>query len=74
MRMVPTTQPNEAPAAGVNRLSGRIVSSTFLGEASEHVVEVQSKQLRVVAVPPVFNPPEAVTLEFSPKDVLVLAE
>ena len=35
-----------------NRLIGRGVEMTFLGEASEHVVEVNGEKLKVVSTPP----------------------
>jgi len=75
MRMIAAGAPNTGTGiAAINRVTGRIIASTFLGETSEHLVEVQGKQLRVVAVPPVFQPPQAVTLEFAARDVLVLGE
>jgi iron(III) transport system ATP-binding protein len=55
-----------------NRLVGRTVQTTFLGEASEHVVEVNGQRLRVVAVPPRFDVPEEVVVEFDPSVAIAL--
>ena len=52
---------------------GALLESSFLGESSEHVVEVGSAQLRVIAAPPRLNVTGDVALEFSPADVVVLA-
>jgi iron(III) transport system ATP-binding protein len=56
----------------VNHLVGKVIETTFLGEASEHVVAVNEQKLKVICTPPMFQPPEDLTLEFDPKDALVL--
>jgi hypothetical protein len=45
---------------------------TFVGEASEHVVEVNGQRLKVVATPPRFGVPQEVTVEFDARDVVIL--
>jgi iron(III) transport system ATP-binding protein len=64
----------DAPANGRNRLSGKILQTTFLGEASEHVLLVNETRLRVINTPPIFDPPQQMRVEFDPEDVVVLAE
>jgi iron(III) transport system ATP-binding protein len=62
----------EGVSNGVNRLSGKSLDTTFLGEASEHTVQVDGQKLRVISTPPLFNPPETLTIEFDPEDVVLL--
>jgi iron(III) transport system ATP-binding protein len=57
-----------------NRITGRTVESTFLGEASEHMVQMNDLRLRVVSTPPIFEVPERLTVEFDPANVVILAE
>ena len=59
------------PAA--NRFTGRTTETTFLGEASEHVLTVNDQKLKVISTPPLFAPPEQMTVEFDARDVVVLA-
>ena len=59
---------------GRNRFVGKPLESTFLGEASEHVVLVNDHRLRVIFTPPLFNVPEELAVEFDPEDVVVLTE
>jgi iron(III) transport system ATP-binding protein len=59
-------------ADGRNRLVGRPTEMTFLGEASEHVVEVNGQALRVISTPPRFGVPPQVTVEFDARDVVIL--
>lgn len=68
VRIVPQDSP-----PGVNRVTGALRESAFLGESSEHVVEVGSVQMRVIAAPPRLNVAGDVALEFTPADVVVLA-
>jgi hypothetical protein len=51
-----------------------LLESTFLGEASEHVLAVADQKIRVIATPPLLDPPEQMTVEFNPKDVVPLPE
>jgi ABC-type Fe3+/spermidine/putrescine transport system ATPase subunit len=55
-----------------NRLTGQSLETTFLGEASEHVLQVNNAKVRVICAPPVFDPPAQMTVEFDPDDVVVL--
>ncbi|HEX8915769.1 MAG TPA: ABC transporter ATP-binding protein [Humisphaera sp.] len=62
------------PTAGRNVLTGRVLETTFLGEASEHVLGVNDQRVKVIAAPPLFDVPPALTVEFDPEDVVVLKE
>jgi iron(III) transport system ATP-binding protein len=57
-----------------NRITGKPIETTFLGEASEHVLLVNDQRIKVISAPPLFNVPEQLTVEFDPQDVVVLAE
>ena len=50
------------------------MESTFLGEASEHVLRVKDQMLKVISTPPMFDVPPELTVEFDPEDVVVLSE
>jgi iron(III) transport system ATP-binding protein len=64
-----------AAASGqMNLLQGDVVETTFLGEASEHVLDVNGQRIKVVSAPPVFNPPARMSVEFEPKDAIVLRD
>jgi len=56
-----------------NRIVGRPVETTFLGEASEHVLLVGEQRLKVIAAPPLFEVPPEMAVEFDPHDVVVLS-
>jgi iron(III) transport system ATP-binding protein len=60
--------------AALNRLEGRVAETTFLGEASEHVLLVNGQRIKVVSAPPLFEPPERMTVEFDPEDAVVLRD
>ena len=55
-----------------NLLTGHVVETTFLGEASEHVLVVNGHRLKVVSAPPMFEPPHQLAVEFSADDAVVL--
>ena len=57
---------------GQNRLSGQVVETTFLGESSEHVLQIGDQRVRVISTPPLFSPPPLMNIEFDPRDVVVL--
>jgi len=57
-----------------NRIVGRPIEATFLGEASEHVLLVGDQRIKVISAPPLFNVPQELTVQFDPQDVVVLAE
>jgi iron(III) transport system ATP-binding protein len=63
-----------AAAAGVNRLTGRALEAAFLGDASEHVIDVAGQRIRLVQTPPLFDPPAEMAVEFDSEDVVVLPE
>jgi iron(III) transport system ATP-binding protein len=65
---------NGEVAPGRNRLSGRVVETTFLGEASEHVLDVNGARVKVISTPPLFDVPKEMAVEFEPRDVVVLKE
>jgi iron(III) transport system ATP-binding protein len=56
-----------------NRFQGKVIETTFLGEASEHVLAVGEQRLKIVAAPPMFDVPEELAVEFDPEDVVVLS-
>jgi iron(III) transport system ATP-binding protein len=57
-----------------NRMTGSALSTTFLGEASEHVLRVKEQTVKVISAPPMFDVPSELTVEFDPEDVVVLSE
>jgi iron(III) transport system ATP-binding protein len=65
----------QSPSAnGKNYITGKPVESTFLGEASEHVIEVLQTRVKVISTPPLFDVPSELSVEFDPDDVVVLPE
>jgi iron(III) transport system ATP-binding protein len=62
------------PRDGENLLDAEVLSSSFLGESSEHVLKVGQAQLRVLASPPVLKDKGAVRVGVNAADVVVLAE
>ena len=60
--------------ASANRLVGKSVETSFLGDASEHVLDVSGQRLRLVRTPPLFDPPGEMEVEFDADDVVMLAE
>jgi iron(III) transport system ATP-binding protein len=65
---------DSAASSASNRITGRTIETTFLGEASEHVLLVNEQQLKVISAPPLFDVPPEMAVEFDPADVVVLAE
>jgi iron(III) transport system ATP-binding protein len=63
-----------AAVARVNTLTGTLRETTFLGEASEHRLDVAGTSLTAIAAPPRFDldEGESVTLAFDADDVVVL--
>jgi iron(III) transport system ATP-binding protein len=59
-----------------NSLTGRTVETTFLGEASEHMIEVGTagQRVKVISAPPLFDVPEQLAVEFDAADVVVLKD
>ena len=68
-------QPHHTRLQGdrINRIRGKAVEWTFLGEASEHVLQINDTKLKVISTPPMFDVPEHLEVEFDPQDVVVLA-
>ena len=57
-----------------NRFVGRPIETTFLGEASEHVLDVNGERVKVISAPPLFEVPPEIAVEFGAGDVVVLPE
>jgi iron(III) transport system ATP-binding protein len=57
---------------GINRFEGKVLETTFLGEASEHVIALNDQKLKVICAPPLFQTPETLPVEFDPKDAVML--
>ncbi|MEM8874461.1 MAG: ABC transporter ATP-binding protein [Planctomycetota bacterium] len=55
-----------------NRVVGKETEHTFLGEASEHVLDIDGEPLKVIAAPPVFEVPAEVAVSFDPEDVVIV--
>jgi iron(III) transport system ATP-binding protein len=73
-RMKMTNQPQLTPMGGFNRLVGAVVETVFLGDSSEHVLQVNAVRLKVVVAPPLWQTPAELAVEFDPADVVVLPE
>ncbi|HSU67421.1 MAG TPA: ABC transporter ATP-binding protein [Tepidisphaeraceae bacterium] len=71
MRIVRDGQP---AIEGANRLTGSIAETTFLGEASGHVLVVNDQRLKLISTPPQFHPPDQMTVEFNPADAVLLPQ
>jgi hypothetical protein len=73
MMRIAHTPTNGSP----NRLTGKVIETTFLGEASEHVLQVGGAggaRVKVVSAPPLFDVPTEMAVEFRPDDAIVLSE
>jgi iron(III) transport system ATP-binding protein len=64
---------NVGQSGQINVLSGKPVETTFLGEASEHVLDIAGKRLKVISAPPLFDVPPTLAVRCEPRDVVVLA-
>ena len=67
------SRPDE-PELHDNRLVGRTLETTFLGEASEVVLAIGDQRLKAIAAPPRFEVPPRVALDFDSEAVVVLEE
>ena len=56
-----------------NRLAGKLVEDTFLGQSSEHLIAVGNGHLRAVSAPPRYGLKGNVVLQFDAADVVVLS-
>jgi iron(III) transport system ATP-binding protein len=67
----------DGAASDRNRMKGKTLETTFLGEASEHLLAVGEggrQRVKVVSAPPLFDVPEHLEVEFDPADVVVLQD
>jgi iron(III) transport system ATP-binding protein len=74
MQVVRNGATGETSSNGRNRFIGRPIETTFLGEASEHVLLVNNHRIKVISAPPLFEVPEQLTVEFDAEDVVVLKQ
>jgi iron(III) transport system ATP-binding protein len=65
-------QSNASANGSINTLSGRVIESTFLGEASEHVLLVNGQRIKWISTPARYEFPPEVSVAFDPKDAVVL--
>jgi iron(III) transport system ATP-binding protein len=63
-----------ASSDGTNVIRGNVSETTFLGEASEHVLTVSGTAVRFIATPPMFQPPTELSVEFDAEDVVLLKQ
>lgn len=60
--------------SAANTLVGKTKDNTFLGEASELLLDVNGFDLKVITAPPLFTVPPEMKVEFDAEDVVVLPE
>jgi len=60
--------------AGPNHITAQLISSSFLGESSEHMLCVNDQKLKMISSPPRLNLPSEVSIEFDPHDAILLPE
>jgi len=61
-----------AGSSSQNRLAAKLLETTFLGEGSEYLLEINGRKLRMSSAGAVLNLSETVTIEFNPEDALAL--
>jgi iron(III) transport system ATP-binding protein len=66
--------PNSPQSPNANHIPAKLVETTFLGEASEHAVEIEGHRLRVSSSPPLLDVQGDVMLEIDTRDCLILPE
>ncbi|MGD0462339.1 MAG: ABC transporter ATP-binding protein [Tepidisphaeraceae bacterium] len=66
--------PNSPRSPDANHLPAKLVETTFLGESSEHAVEIDGHRLRVNCSPPLLDATGEIVLEIDIRDCLVLPE
>jgi iron(III) transport system ATP-binding protein len=59
------------PDGAKNAVTAKLRESSFLGEISEHVLEINAHSLRVVCTPPRFGHDERWTIQLDPRDLSV---
>jgi iron(III) transport system ATP-binding protein len=72
VRLLRPPKPEAVP--GKNRLAGKIIETSFLGDSSEHLVQVYGSCMRAFCSPPVWDTAGDVTVEFDVNDVTLLLE
>jgi iron(III) transport system ATP-binding protein len=65
------TSLNAPPNPDINRFPAKIIESSFLGDASEHIVQVGQGQLKLLSN---LKPPNPLAIEFDPADAIILSE
>jgi len=55
-----------------NRLTGRVVETSFLGESSEHLLDINGQSIKVISAPPMLDPRDQMTVEFDARETVVL--
>ncbi|HSV15948.1 MAG TPA: ABC transporter ATP-binding protein [Tepidisphaeraceae bacterium] len=60
--------------AAINRFAAMPLELSFLGEASEHLLQVAGQPLKAMSMPPRFQLPAELTVEFDAQDVLILTQ
>ena len=66
-------RPGMPGTPGVNKIAGKIVQTTFVGETSEHLIDAAGVELRVTRMPPVFAASGPMIVEFLPEDAMLFA-
>ena len=51
-----------ASNGSTNRFVGKPIETTFLGEASEHVLDVNGQRVKVISAPPIFDVPSEIAV------------
>jgi ABC-type Fe3+/spermidine/putrescine transport system ATPase subunit len=69
---------NAPSSPQMNHLSATIIENTFLGEASEHLVKIGERSLKITSSPPILaavgEAGRSLALEIDPADCIVLPE
>jgi iron(III) transport system ATP-binding protein len=68
----PRSSPDACGSEAGNRIAARLLSSSFLGDSSEHQLEVGGQVLRAVSVPARLDLPETVSVELPIESLAVL--
>ena len=63
---------HRAASPASNRLTAKVIESTFLGETAEYVLEINGHRFTVLRAPPLPQTPEEMTIEFDWPDTIVL--
>ncbi len=71
-QMTPVRPGRPSRGGNVNRLIGKPIGWTFLGEAAEHTLLINNHSIKVISTPPMFDVPDALEIEFDPTDAVIL--